>query len=266
MVRAFLASAVAIVVAMAGSASAADLPMAAKAPAPPPPPASYSWTGFYIGGNVGGGWALGNATGSIAGTVSGVTFAGSEVSSANLSGALGGGQLGYNWQTGSLVFGLEGDIDASGISASASTGCGVAVAGCSMSGTPKVSSFGTVRGRVGYAVDKWLFYATGGYGWQDISNTIIDTVAGVGSATLFSTSTTRGGYAVGTGIELALGGHWTAGLEYLYLDTGTFTLASGAVPTSVLTLFGAHGGATATYTDVVRLQNDVVRLRVNYRF
>ena len=85
-------------------------------------------------------------------------------------------------------------------------------------------------------------------------------------ATVFTTSTTQGGYVVGIGAETAFAPRWTAGLEYLYIDTGNFTLFSGPVPSSVLAIFGAGGGATATINDSARMQNNIVRARLNYRF
>jgi len=260
-----LAAVSAFVVAFSGAAAATDLPMPYKAPRPvvAPAPAVYNWTGFYAGVNLGGGWAQGTNTGTLTAATGGGPFVATSSSSANLSGVIGGGQIGYNWQTGHLVFGLEADIDGSSESGSASASCGIA--GCTTMGTPKVDAFGTLRGRLGYAQDNWLFYVTGGFAWQHITNTITDTAAG-GTATLFSASTTQGGYVVGVGAETAFAPRWTAGIEYLYMDTGSFTLFNGPVPAAVLGVLNAPAGTTATINDAAHLQNNIVRARLNYRF
>ena len=257
----------AFVIALAGAAAATDLPMPYKAPlrvVAPAPAAIYDWTGFYAGVNLGGGWADNDASGAFnAALGGGGTFAAGTATSASFSGIVGGGQIGYNWQTGHLVLGVEADIDGSSQSGNTSTGCGVA--GCTMTGAPKVDAFGTLRGRLGYAQDNWLLYVTGGFAWQHVSNTVTDTTA-AGSATIFNASTTQGGYVVGVGGEMAIAPRWTAGVEYLYLDTGNFTLFNGAVPASVLGILGAPAGTTATFNDTERVQNNIVRARVNYRF
>ena len=256
----------AVVVGFSGAAAAADLPMRYKAPpmVAAAPVAMYNWTGFYAGVNLGGGWVDTAQSGAFNAAVGGGgTFAAATATSTSFSGIIGGGQIGYNWQTGHLVFGIEADVDGSSQNGTWSTGCGVA--GCTQTGTPKVDAFGTVRGRLGYAQDNWLLYVTGGFAWQHVSNTVTDTTA-AGSATIFNASSTQGGYVIGVGAEMAFAPRWTAGLEYLYLDTGNFTLFNGAVPASVVGILGAPAGTTATYTDTERMQNNIVRARVNYRF
>jgi len=258
--------AICVVAAMSvGPAWATDLPMPYKArPVVTAAPALYSWTGFYAGVNLGGGWVKTDDSDTFSAAIGGGgTFLATPTTSASYSGVVGGAQVGYNWQTGHLVFGIEADIDGSSASGNTSTGCGVA--GCTTTGTPAVDAFGTLRGRVGYAQDNWLFYATGGFAWQHITNTVADTAAG-GTATVFSTSTTQGGYVVGLGAETAFAPHWTAGIEYLYIDTGTFTLFNGAVPAGVLGVLGAPAGTTATFNDQERVQTNIVRARLNYRF
>ncbi len=261
-----LAAVSVFVVAFGGAAAATDLPMPYKA-APrvvAAAPAVYNWTGFYAGVNLGGGWVDNDNTGTLNALVGGGgVFVANAATLASFSGIVGGGQIGYNWQTGHLVFGLEADIDGSSASGNTSVGCGVA--GCTITGTPKVDAFGTFRGRVGYAQDNWLFYVTGGFAWQHVANTVTDTGVG-GSATVFSASATQGGYVIGVGAEMALAPRWTAGLEYLHMDTGTFTLFNGAVPGPVLGVFPAPAGTTATYADTERMQTNIVRARLNYRF
>jgi outer membrane immunogenic protein len=200
------------------SASAADLPrqMPAKAPAyiPPPP---YNWTGFYIGLNGGGGWGHSDYSAPL-------------TDSSSLSGGLVGGTVGYNYQMGQVVFGLEGDIDWADLRGS--TTCAVAT-----SCETRNDWLATARGRLGYAFDRFLPYVTGGAAFGDIKT----------SVTGFpDTTATRTGWTLGGGIEYAISGPWTAKVEYLHVDLGN---AGTSVP-----------GANASYTA------DIVRGGINYRF
>jgi len=240
------------------TASAADMAPKMYTKAPPPPPPVFSWTGFYIGGNLGGGWADASGTGTV--SVPGVgTFIGS--AGTTESGVIGGGQIGYNWQWTNVVFGVEADIDGSGERSTGSFTCPAATCGVALgtSVTNKVDAFGTVRGRLGFAFDRWMIYGTGGYAWQNINSSWTSSVAGVGSAA-FSANSTRSGYAVGGGVETALwDNNWIAGLEYLYLDTGNFSTGGATIG-----LVGVPAGTTITGTG--RVQNNIVRARLSYKF
>jgi hypothetical protein len=133
----------------------------------------FSWTGFYIGGNAGWGWTNGSGTFTTALRADPFTV--------KTNGFLGGAQLGYNWQTGPFVFGGEADFQ--GTTASGSLNAG---AGPTISPTAKTPWFGTVRGRVGYAMDRVLLYATAGtvYGDSSWSGTE-STVGNFSSSTTF---------------------------------------------------------------------------------
>ena len=183
--------------ALAGAAAAADLP---PGPAPyykaPTYAPAYNWTGFYLGVNGGGGFG---------------TSAWSSTGSFNLIGALAGGTIGYNYQTGPVVLGVEGDIDWSGISGSTTASC---AAGCKTSD----NWLSTVRGRLGYAADRFLPYVTGGAAVGDIQAARPAFAGG---------STSNLGWTVGAGIEFALAGRWTAKAEYLYVDLGNFNCGLG---------------------------------------
>jgi outer membrane immunogenic protein len=145
--------------------------------------------------------------------------------SENMNGPFGGLHAGGNWQTGNGVFGIEADIQ--GISHSvSSTATVVDFAGSivpagaivTASNADKVSSFGTIRGRIGVATGRWLFYGTGGWSyWTWRSNL---TVQGLGSVSL---SEFQGGGAIGGGVELAVAPNWTARAEYLYLQSTNFS-------------------------------------------
>jgi outer membrane immunogenic protein len=226
------AAVAAISVLAAGGAPAADLP-SRPAPAPyraPPvvPPPVFSWTGFYVGGNVGYGWASRTAD---------VTFLNvtTRLDSENLKGAVAGGQVGFNWQTGPLVLGVEADTQWSGQKASFGL-AGVAA-------TDRINTFATVRGRVGFAADRVLFYGTGG--WARATWRTDLTVPGAGSANY---SISRNGWAAGAGVEGAFAWNWTAKLEYLYLDSGSIV--------DNTTLPGV------TFSN--RVRDNVVRVGLNY--
>jgi outer membrane immunogenic protein len=222
--------AVLAVAATVGSASAADLgrrqAMPTKAPEYVVP---YNWTGFYVGINGGAGFgrsAWSNGLGS---------------TSFNTSGGLVGGTLGYNWQMpNSVVVGLEGDIDWTNLRGSATGGaCGAT--GCDT----RNDWLGTARGRIGYAFNRFMPYVTGGAAFGDIKSQ---------PAGLTGQSTTRAGWAVGGGGELAIAGPWTAKLEYLYVDLGSANCGVGNC---------APAAAGSTSVD---FRSSLVRGGLNYRF
>ncbi|MGH6771795.1 MAG: outer membrane protein [Xanthobacteraceae bacterium] len=177
---------------LAASAGAADLPRRYDpAPVRAPVYGLYNWTGFYIGINGGGGWGHSDWT---------------SAGGFDLNGGLIGGTIGYNWQSGPMVFGLEGDIDWTNIKGSTTVLCGVA---CST----RNSWLATVRGRLGYSFDRFMPYVTGGLAMGDIA-------ARVGGTEV--SSDTNAGWTVGGGLEFAIAGNWTAKAEYLYVDLGDF--------------------------------------------
>src|SRR5580765_7619808 len=156
----------------AAPAIAADLPL--KAPPLPPPPV-FSWTGFYIGANIGGKWA--NVGHEVTGAGTTFTFNNDTASS-----FIGGGQIGYNWQTGAWVFGIEGDIDAQDFSRSRVVGTtiGPFIAGDTFSAESRWQA--SLRGRIGYAAwDRTLLYVTGGGAWTNFKGTA--SLVGLGTFT-----------------------------------------------------------------------------------
>ena len=169
----------------AGAASAADLPVRAAPPAPMIAAVPvFTWTGFYVGVNAGYGW---NANDSI--TVAGVTF-----DLDDEGGFVGGAQAGYNYQIGSFVVGLEGDIqyaDFGGDDRFDFDGDGILDDDFNTS-----DWFGTVRARAGVAFDRALIYATGGFAFAD-------------NAT---------GWTVGGGLEYAFTNNLSAKIEGLYVN------------------------------------------------
>jgi outer membrane immunogenic protein len=222
------AIAAAIALLFSGAANAADLPSRPPPPAQPyARPLPFSWTGFYVGINGGYGWGrsrfnfddLGVSTGHF-----------------GTSGWLGGATMGYNFQSGPLVVGLESDIDWANLSGS--TACPTTGLTCQTQN----DWLGTVRGRVGVAFDRVLPYVTGGLAVGDINASI----PSVGSATA-----TNAGWAVGGGLEYALTNNWSTKVEYLHVDLGSFDCGTAC---------------SATPPVNVKLNEDIVRGGINYKF
>jgi outer membrane immunogenic protein len=187
-------------------AVAADLPARTYTKAPAAVAPIYNWTGFYVGGFGG--------------------YGSQDNGDPALSGGFGGGTVGYNWQTGMWVFGVEADAAGGDISAS------VGIPGFAFA-EDKIRALGTVRGRVGVTFDQVLLYGTGGFAWADERFNV--TVLGVS----LSDSTTRTGWTAGAGVEVMFAPHWSVKGEYLYrsfssetvlgVDTGTLNIHSGQV-------------------------------------
>ncbi len=203
-------------------AVAADLSLAPLYKAPPPEVTqAYNWTGFYFGANGGGGW--------------GHSYWSNNATGIGLSGGQVGGTVGYNRQLGSVVFGVEGDIDWSGLNGTNTTvGC---PGGCSTSD----SWLSTVRGRIGYSFDRVMPYVTGGLAVGDIRAATPGLAGG---------TSTNAGWTLGGGIEVALPGNWTAKAEYLRVDLGSFNCT----------------GCSVVPGDNVSMQQNVIRAGVSYHF
>ncbi|WP_454918150.1 outer membrane protein [Xanthobacter sediminis] len=213
---------------LAGSASAADLSgrYAYPVKAAVVPVALFSWTGFYVGGNVGWGWASNSFD-----ATSGLFTYGYDVGNAN--GVFGGGQLGYNFQfANNVVVGAEADLEFADIGKTTLLVGGPATG---FSTSSNVDYFGTIRGRVGYAFDRFLPYFTGGAAWAKTSFT------GPWAATADGT---RWGWTIGGGAEYAITNNWTVKAEYLYLDLGdkNITYPNGDQVSSGLTMNTVKAG------------------------
>ena len=240
------------------SAQAADLPTVATEPAQAPVvynPAYNAWlagpwTGFYVGGNLGYGWA--SAAGNY--TLTGNAFAAGNLATSpiSLNGVNGGLQAGYNWQTGMLLLGIEGDFQAADPNQTLTSSCG---AGCSVTETAKLSWFGTVRGRAGIAIKDVLLYGTGGLNWTYGTNNFTGTLNGT-TGNLANFTFNSLGWTAGGGVEWMFYWGWTAKIEYLYLKNNNSS-SSVSVPA------GLGGG---TLTNTVSASNQIVRVGINYHF
>lgn len=182
----FLLASVGLAILGIASASAADLPrqrvMPTKAPAYSAP-AMYDWSGAYVGINGGYGFS---------GTNDG-------------DGGIVGGTLGYNYQAGPWVLGLEGDMNWTNFKGSGTCG--------GVSCSTQNNWLATTRGRLGYAMGangNILPYVTGGAAFGDVEN----------SSPAGTVSDSKAGWTIGGGVEAALSGPWTAKVEYLYVDLG----------------------------------------------
>jgi outer membrane immunogenic protein len=173
-------------------------------PLQPPPLPTYSWSGLYIGVHAGYGWT------DIDWTAGGTTV------NDNGGGWLGGGQVGYNWQRGALVFGVEADISSSGIDGT--TTCPGSASACSHD----VNWLASVRGRLGVAANggRTLFYGTAGGAWADVD---YSATPGPGF------SDRQFGWVAGGGIEHMLTPNVTARVEYLYYGFDGVTAPPGTL-------------------------------------
>ncbi len=251
---------------IAGSALAADLsPTAPVAVAPQAENPAYDWNGIYFGANIGYGWNHAALTDSFSAPGVGV-LGQTTTTTENLNGLVGGGQVGYNWQRNHLVLGAEADFDLSGQVFNKASGCdvgGILIPGCTIHPLDSIQWVSTLRGRAGWAVDRWLLYVTGGLAWQNLQSEGSVSIPGAGQWEVFSTSTPRTGYVVGGGAEAALAGGWSVGIEYLFIDTGTHPTANTALPGSLDATLGGPAGTSIYETH--HLTDQLLRLRVNFR-
>jgi outer membrane immunogenic protein len=210
-------------------AIAADMPV--KGPVYKAAPAPmFNWSGFYVGIEGGGGWGDTEHHNVEAGGSSGIH---------RISGGLFGGTYGYNWQSGSWVFGLEGDISWSGIKRDF-TGDGGAFCPAALQCQTDLRWLGTDRARVGYAWDRLLVYGTAGVAYGNVEGHIL-------APAFPSGNNTRAGLIYGGGVEWAIAPYWSLKAEYLRADLGDKVTYVG--------------------NESISLKNvDIVRVGLNYKF
>ena len=163
-----------ILIALTGATCAAAADLYYKAPVAAP---VYNWTGFYIGGNAGGAWGnfdprtvtVYSDDGWFVPTdIPAIDRVG--IQSSKPAGFTGGFEAGYNWQSRNFVFGVEGDIGALSLSSGVRSGALYPGYPYTFTVTSNISTtwLATVRGRLGYAVNNWLFFVTGGAALTDL--------------------------------------------------------------------------------------------------
>jgi len=227
--------------------NAADV-TARPAPYAPPPPAyappPFSWTGFYLGGNIGGAWARRDVTD---------TFFGVNFNPGNNGAFIGGGQLGYNWQVNYFVLGIEADFD--GVANNNNTGTVFIPTLGSIQVTSNNRWITTLAARFGVTNGPWLFYGKAGGGWVGSDDFTVTNLT-TGSSITVSNNNSNSGWLVGAGIEWAFATNWSAKVEYNYLglDDRTFTVPAGSpfLPGD-------------TFTQINR-NVQMVKAGINYRF
>jgi outer membrane immunogenic protein len=273
-------------IALAAPAFAADLPARTYDKAPVVAArAAYDWSGFYVGGTAGGAFGSFDPSTSTTLQANPSYFGASSVAAVNAAGAqrikpagfTGGFETGYNWQAGSFVVGLEGDVEYLGLKGSAATTGGYpccAPATFTVTSSASTTWLATARARAGIAANDWLFFATGGaaftniktgFGFSDNCGLTANCNAFFGAqpngAEASSFSSMKTGFAVGGGVEKAIGPNWTVKAEYLHVGFGKVT-GTG-------TLTGADGFfniVSQSMTHSYDLKADIVRLGVNYKF
>jgi outer membrane immunogenic protein len=254
-----------------GAAFAADLP--ARTPVYKAPPAPvWVWTGFYVGGNVGYGWGNGDTFFNPLPTAAGFVDLAPTTLSPNPKGFLGGAQAGYNWQTGSLVLGVEADIQGANINGSAFQSPiiqnnGTPRAGSSLSASEKLNWLGTLRGRLGFTPSNpLLLYVTGGLAYGGVGYTANSDFVPPGTQMYPAAfSDTRVGWVVGGGLEWAFSPNWSAKIEGLWYDLGRPSDIANGVPGLPA---GTCGNAPAfcQVGNSWKTQGAIARVGVNYRF
>jgi outer membrane immunogenic protein len=219
-----------------GVAIAADMPLKAPVVRSPVEIAAYNWSGFYIGAHGGGGWAKKCFTYANLGIEDGCHTA---------DGWLAGGQVGYNWQASSFVFGVEG------------SGSWARLRGEHV--TPDfpfifrthVDSIFMATGRIGIPWERMLFYMKGGAAWAREKYDYIP------APNLAKASETRFGWVIGGGAEFALSANWSLAAEYNYLHFGkrdtTFTYIIAPIPGN-------------TFVETIDQHVHLATVRLNYRF
>jgi outer membrane immunogenic protein len=182
-------------------AVAADLGARPYTKAPAAAIAINNWTGFYVGAM--GGYAQENTSGAN-----------------EISGGFAGGTLGYNWQTGNFVLGVEADA--------AWADVGVRVGNPAIAAVEtRIRDMGTVRGRVGYAFNQVLVYGTAGYAWADNRITLSALNASISESQIHS------GWTAGAGVEVMFAPKWSVKAEYLYRSFDSQNYFAGIAPPGI---------------------------------
>jgi opacity protein-like surface antigen len=254
----------------------------AQAPAPPPPPPpgpllvpGISWTGFYAGANAGAAFGAFPGTITVGPTpatpgVPGTPAPGGAVGlrSGYSNGITGGGQAGFNWQTGNWLLGAEGDFKGDGLSRST----GLAgpptqtlpfpfVPGDSF--TARQNWDASIRGRLGFVWNGALLYATGGYAFSEVKLSTAFITTGIFPSSIASQTKTLSGPTVGGGVEFWITPQLSLGAEYRYTDYGSSTYSLGKLSTF------AGAGPTFAFAPVsgrVGLREDAVLAKINFHF
>jgi outer membrane immunogenic protein len=211
---------------------AADLAMYKKAPAATTP--EYDWSGFYVG--AAGGYGFGNHD---LNNINGpATSFGNATANYSSQGGLGGGEIGYNWQSGHIVVGVEADLFGAAINGtdSAAVAAGTAFPGVTAADRDSLRWTGSLRARGGITVDRLMLFFTGGWAYGDIDHTSTDPTFGTDKFTVHANGLTAGG-----GIAYALTNNLIGKVEYRYynFDSYSRTPPTGALPYNVSSTYSS---------------------------
>jgi opacity protein-like surface antigen len=218
--------------AAAGAASAASMPV--------------NWTGFYVGGHLGAGFGRSNWSDPF-----GPTSIGDED---RVGGALAGGQVGANYQTGMVVTGVEASGSWTQLTGTASCFAGNPnQANAGLDCGTNVGALATITGRVGLAVNRTLYYAKAGPAWGH--TTFMLNADGAAPGQLAVPDADRWGFTVGAGVEHALNRQWSVAAEYKYIDLGTATVGFAGLPASI----------AAVASEMINQRYQVLTLGMNYK-
>jgi outer membrane immunogenic protein len=241
MKKVLLVTASLIALGAAAPAMAADLAARPYTKAPPMIAAIYDWSGFYIGAN--GGW------GSSRKCWDAVTPAGAFIANEGCHDATGGtvgGQVGYRWQAGTWVFGVEAQGNWADFN-----GSNTSLAFAGFRNESKIDAFGLFTGQVGYAANNVLFYLKGG---AAVTSDRFRTFTAANALFASSSDDTRWGGVVGVGLEYGFAPNWSVGIEYDHLFMQDRT-----------TNFNFPAGGFA-FNERIRQDVDLVTARINYKF
>ncbi len=255
--------------------SASLLAMAAIAGSAAAQDDSTSWTGFYAGVNLGGAWGTSCANFNATSPDGAATYSGS--SCPNNASFTGGGQIGYNYQMGSWVAGLEGDVEGATTTSSSysrtTAGNDDIPAGTYRAyGSHTPSAIGTIRARIGYTFDKALVYFTGGgvFAGSSGNGTVSYTPTGAAAPTALwtgSNSGTRTGWTLGGGVEYKLTPKWSVKAEDLFMNTGNVSAPNVCTDTVAGGMVCSGSFSNVTFHTAGNAGNvNVFRVGVNYLF
>ncbi|HTV34582.1 MAG TPA: outer membrane beta-barrel protein [Methylocella sp.] len=248
-------------IAFSGSAAlAADLPSRAPPPVYVPPAPIFTWTGIYIGGQVGYGWGGGGNSFSGFDPATGVAFTANPGGTPN--GVIGGAHVGYQYQIQQFVLGLEGSVDGSSLS---SSGAASFPDGTFLTTSSNADIQGSIRGKLGWAWDRLLIYATGGvaFGGFNTDVSVFNTGATNGGFPFYGSanvSDTRVGWTVGGGIEYAITNNWWVQVEYRYTDFGSLNTGFAAPGVGLVPVAPAFFNGSRSLTE------NQVQVGFSYRF
>jgi outer membrane immunogenic protein len=215
---------------------------------------TYNWSGAYVGATVGTG-LINSAVDSVSfyDDVDGLEYSGGLPGfSYNGAGIIGGGEFGYNWQSGGMVVGVEGDVSASNASASYTD------LDHNFMLNTKLNWLSTARLRIGLPMDNILVYGTGGVAFAQVQTDLTDNYPG--DSTVYNLSNTQSvvGWTVGAGIAAAINQHWVVKAEYLYADLGSHTFSYSEDPTGDI--------GWPLVSSPAKITSSVIRAGVAYKF